>query len=516
MSISACGGSDSGGTSAPGTTTTISGSVFAAPVSGASVVIKSAGGTTVAGPVTTAHDGTYSIDIPTGDLNSDLRIESAGGTYTDEATQTTTSAGTFAAYVSAGTLTTGSVHIDPFTTILHELVAKHSMTFLQARTALSNALGFVPDCSVASSNVPSNSSNTAQRLRAFRAGVLSELVKELGLTPDKQAELIAAIVLDLADDGLLNGSAGSVNGSSLPEDLQSLYDAALVSYLSNTTANLTGVTSGDIGDLVFAKVALTPTYRVEYVPGMMAPIAGKTQFKLKVTYRMTHAAASGLTLSLMPLMHMPGMSHTAPVDAVVEDGANPGTYNCTVYYLMTSGPMMGFWDLKVAIGSGMSGESATFHPPVGMGMGDTKKFNLKGGANDYISSGMSGTSTRTYMLFNDGLVSGMTSTFNLFIATMESMMNMPPVSIGTVLSSPVGTVQAGTTSLQASLDTSFSSVVTGSDLGSGHWTIPGISSLVTGTQNSVYIKWTVNGEVKTSGSGTATVDYATFSVTPGM
>ena len=80
----ACGG---GGSSEPGSTdTTISGSVVAAPVSGASVLVKDSAGNTVAGPVTTGSDGGYSVNIPNSSLSGVLIFESTGGTYTDEAT----------------------------------------------------------------------------------------------------------------------------------------------------------------------------------------------------------------------------------------------------------------------------------------------------------------------------------------------------------------------------------------------------------------------------------------------
>src|SRR5512135_64438 len=122
--LTGCGSSSND--AAPGTTA-ISGSVYAAPVSGASVVVKNAAGATIAGPVTTSADGTFTISCPTSATGSDLSIESSGGTFTDEATGTSgVPAGTLSAYVSGGTATI--VHIDPSSTIIHALVSSHSKT----------------------------------------------------------------------------------------------------------------------------------------------------------------------------------------------------------------------------------------------------------------------------------------------------------------------------------------------------------------------------------------------------
>lgn len=259
------------------------------------------------------------------------------------------------------------------------------------------------------------------------------------------------------------------------------------------------------------------TYLVEYVPGMMAAAQGKTKFQIRVRKRSDGSAASGLasSMSLYPLMHMnDGRNHATPADPVAES-STPGTYNCTVYYLMADmmgSTVTGFWELTVNIGS----EAAVFYPSVGMAMGDTPLFKLNGVAD--IISVPTGTEKRTYLLFHDGLASGATySTLNLFIATKESMTYFPAVSIGTALSSPTGTwtVDGPTTSLLASLDSTFTSgTVTGTDNGSGHWTLPEITGLSSGATTTVYVKLTVNSEIKTAGTTTTAAGYATFKVTP--
>lgn len=117
--VAAC-GSSSNDTPASEPTTAITGSIFAGPVNGARVTVKNTSGATVAGPVTTGSDGTYSINIPNTSLSGDLIVESSGGAFTDEATGTAgVTAGTFSAHISGGTLSAGgAVHVTPYTTIV--------------------------------------------------------------------------------------------------------------------------------------------------------------------------------------------------------------------------------------------------------------------------------------------------------------------------------------------------------------------------------------------------------------
>jgi hypothetical protein len=514
MVVAACGKSGSSDTPAPAATTTITGSLFAAPVSGASVVVKNIGGVVIAGPVNTANDGTYTINVSTSDLDADLRFESAGGTYADEATGSTTTAGMLAAYVLARSVTSGaSVNIDPSSTILHDLVTSGSKTSGEAQTIFNTAFGFKPDISVACKNKPSTGASASERLAALRASAFSQLTKDLGLTPDKQFDLLAAITQDLADDGKLNGSTGSVGATSIPEDIQNKFEHALVTMLSDTVHNQTGLTSDQIGSLPCGQIVLTDTYRVQYVPGMMAGAQGKTSFKIKITKRSDGSAATGLALSLMPMMHMPSMVHSTPVDAVTEEGST-GIYDCTTYYLMASGPGMGYWELKVMIGSGMGmgmSETAIFYPAVGMAMGtDTVRATVYGA--DDVVSGMTGTQYNKYYLFRDGPISAATPTVSLFIAHGEMMnMSFKPVSTGAVLSSPTGTVT--TMAVQASTDNSTWLTATNSAI--GHWSVSGLTGLVSGQTSTIYVRLNINGQDKTAnGAAASGGNNAMFIVTP--
>jgi len=112
------------------------------------------------------------------------------------------------------------------------------------------------------------------------------------------------------------------------------------------------------------------TYLVEYVPGtmpngmMMNATMGKSTFQIRVRKRSDGSAAMGLasSMTVYPLMHMnDGRNHASPADPVTESGT-PGTYDCTVYYLMPDimgSTVTGFWDLTVTIGT----ESAIFILP---------------------------------------------------------------------------------------------------------------------------------------------------------
>jgi len=207
------------------------------------------------------------------------------------------------------------------------------------------------------------------------------------------------------------------------------------------------------------------------------------------------------------------MTHSAPVDTVVES-STPGTYNCSVYYLMASGTGMGIWQLNVMIGM----EAATFYPPVAMSMGTTSRATLKGVA-DVIGSTMGmGTSSRTYYLFNDGSTFGMTSTFKLFIAAVDDsmMMKFPAVYSGSTLHDAMNmawVVNAATSSVQVSPD-SGSTWVVATDNGGGHWSATGLSGLASG--GTARVKITINGEQKTSDGTASGLNYATFTIVAGM
>jgi hypothetical protein len=258
-------------------------------------------------------------------------------------------------------------------------------------------------------------------------------------------------------------------------------------------------------------VAATASYKVEYVPGTPSnPTMGKTTFQVRVSKLSDGTPATGLagSISLMPVMHMPSMDHSTPADVVTESSTY-GTYDCTVYYIMASSDM-DRWELDVIV----AGETATFSPVVGMPMGsDSIRATLYGP--DDIVSGMSGTQYNKYYLLKNGSVTVAASTLELFIAHGENMnMKFAPVSDGSVLSSPTSTVTAMT--VQASMDSAFSSLLTVDDNGNGHWSVSGLTGLVSAQTSTVYVKLSVNVQDKTTDGAAASGSnaYATFIVTP--
>ena len=529
--LAACGGSsnDEGMD-----TTTVTGSVTAAPVNGASVVVRDAAGNTVAGPVTTAADGSYTLHIDNALLASDLLLESSGGSYTDEATGLAVTAGTLSIYVAGGSLSASAqVHMTPASTIVSDLVRSHGMSLSAAQAAFESAFGFGADTTGApadATNPPAGASD-AQLLAGLRAAAFSQLTMDLGLITSEQFDLLTALAEDLAAGGLdgigTNGAVTVVGSTLLPADIQNRFGQAMVAFHASANNN-TGLSNDKIGTLPFAKLALSDSYKVEYLPGMMAAMEGKTAFKLRVLNLADDTPATGLSVSLMPMMHMTsGMMHSSPVGGCSES-ATAGEYDCTVYYLMGSsmsnGMSMGYWQLKVMIG-GMMGESVTFSPSVMMAMGDTARVTLRGQTDsDMIAGmamggGMAMPENRSYYLFKDGL-SGMTGnhTLNLFVAAKESMMSYKAVSVGAVLSSGDASYELTVASMSVEVSTDDgASWVVASDDGNGYWMAASLAGLTDGTAASVQVRLTVNGEQKTTNglSPDGSNDYGTFTLTPG-
>jgi hypothetical protein len=145
-------------------------------------------------------------------------------------------------------------------------------------------------------------------------------------------------------------------------------------------------------------------------------------------------------------------------------------------------------------------------------MGTTSRATLKG-VTDVIGS-MTGTSKRTYNLFNDGSTFGMSSTFRLFIAASDDsmMMRFPTVSIGSILTGL--TVSTMTVEASGNNGSTWSGLT---DSGGGHWSVSGLTGLATG--GTVKVRVTINGEQKTTDGNTAiagTNDFATFTIVAGM
>ena len=509
--------------------TVITGSVVAAPVSSGSVIAKTSAGVTIAGPATTSSDGTYSLEIPDTSLSEEFYIESTGGTYEDEATSTAdVEAGTLKLYFAADSLTAGSTdsvaYLRPSTTIIAGLI-EEGETKDAAEAAFETAFGYIPDYTVAPADatLDSETATDAEKLAGLRAASFSQLTADLGIEPGNQFELLTALRTDLAD-GLLDGQdadgaeiSTATNGVKLNANIQNSFANSFNNF-HDGDKNQTGLASDEIGSFPFATTELTDTYKVEYVKGTKAASNGKTEFQLVITTIADGTAATGLIPTIAPMMNMTSHSHATPVHSITES-STAGTYDCIIYYVMASkmmdGTSMGFWDLKISIGT----EEAHFFPPVMMAMGDTTLAKLKS-STDKIAGMADTAENRTYFVFNDTLVS-MTSTytFNIFLAAKASMMSFPAVSDGTVLQDETPTDwTVSPLLLEASTDgTTWVTMTAGTD--TGEWTAAGLTGLTDGTEGTIYVKLTINGTQYTTDGETAvgdgTNDYATFTVTPG-
>ena len=503
----ACSSADTGTTTTPAAPTpvTISGSIFASSVNQATVTVKDGSGNTIAGPVLTATDGTYSVNMLSTDLAGDLVFESSGGEFTDEETGTANvAAGAMSAYVTGGTLASGdSVHVTPGTTITADLVTKHGRTFTQAKTAFFNAFAYNPDMSVKPVDVSDPASlsvEDASRHIGWRAAVFSRLANDLSLQANEQFTLFAAMTEDLADDKLDDvavytniGAAGITQST----DILDKYMAATGSFNTADSA----------------------TYQVTYTPPMMN-VHGKNTFKLTITDNGGAATGLASTLKVMPMMYMTDRTHSTPMGDVITESA-PGVYDVTAYYLMPSrmmdGTTMGTWDLKAMIGM----ESVHFYPNIGMAMmNNTARVQLKG-VNDTIID-MNGLEVpRNYNLFRDNLVAsagpGNNYDFDVFIAPMESMMSFPALlDPMTLVSGMDGTpYDVSGVSIDVKVGNGAWQTDHGIDNGNGTWSLDGLS-LSSGQANDIHVRLTVSSEVKTNDgldAQTDVNDFTTFTVT---
>jgi hypothetical protein len=531
--LAAC-DSANNGTSTP-TTTTISGSVFASPVSNASVSVKSGVNTIAESSAPTGSDGSFTVTLDNTDLASTLVFESTAGTFKDEATgDAGVTAGTMSVMAEANSLssTSNSVHATPGTTIIRKLVSG-GMAMNDAIDAFTTAFGYTPDHSIAPTDTtsPATGAEDAQILAGLRAAAFSQLAMELGLTSDQQFDLFDALTEDLLSDGLLNGAGAT--SLMLTEDIQNRFATALLNYHNNglmmpmdvfNPNNQTVLTSDKIGTLPFGKVAHTQDYKVEYLS--MMPYVGKTVFTVGVTRLSDSQPEIGLTPTLMPVMNMASMRHDTPVGGVNDNG--DGTYDFTIYYLMPN-MMGGYWDLGVMLD--MSGNNtAHYYPNVMMPMDDTPRVVLNGLAGDDVIPTMLGDQPRPYMMFKESIANSASAgkhDFSVFLVARETMMSHPAIDVGVVLNSgdPTYELTVGTVSVEMFIEQGSNwTPVTVTNDGSGYYSATDISGLSSSsyvdpdtgnTMVDIRIKLSVNGAYKTT-DGAAPVtdvnDFQTFKV----
>lgn len=505
----------------------VSGSVFAAPVKGASCEVKNSSGTTLA-KVTTDANGGYTANVPVSALSADLMVVCSGGTYTNEADGSKQTAGTLAAYVAAGMINAGSsIHVTPESTIVQRMVTNHGLSPVAALNAFNTAFGYMPDIAVAPANAtsPASGATMEQKLAGLRAAAFSQLTKDIGLTPGQQFALLDAIASDLSD-GTLDGASGvtgiTIAGTakSLPADVQNRFANAMINFRAGGN-DATTLTNAQIGILPFGRVAFTSSYKIEYIPGVAGAMQGQTRFQLRVSYRSNGLPVVDESVILTPEMNMAADRHATPQTGCSAT-ATPGTYDCTVYYMMASDisdvTSMGYWDLAVMIG-GIASEMTHFYPKVMMGAGsDSVRVTLKSGNDQITSMTMGTTELRSYYLFKSALTAGIggTYTFQLFIAAKESMMSYPAVTSTAVLS-PGDAHELPITSMSVEFSTNGTTWLPASDVGNGYWQAAGLTGLSSGVQGTVHVRMSINGvRYTTSGDmASGSEGHAVFTVTPG-
>lgn len=545
--LTACGGGSGGSIPQADGDATMTGSVFASSVYGATCEVKDLSGNVVAGPFVTSVDGGYSITIPSANNSEDLVVTCNGGTFTDEATGAIgQKAGAMSAYIKSGSAGS-SVHVTPASTIIQQLIAEHDKTLDEALDAFEDAFGFKPDLSVKplDATIANGNGKADSLLSGLRAAVFSQLAKDLQLTAEEQFELFKALAKDLSD-GKLDGAdaLGDINVGDtvvkLPADIRNGYGRAMARF-RESGRDKSGLANDKIGVLPFAKIALTDSYKVEYVPGDHGAVNGKTEFKLKITDNSDTPVSTNV--GIKPNMYMPSMTHSTPSEGCSESETTVGEYNCTVYYLMPSvmmgGAAMGYWELNVMI-DGHMGEKAYFYPTVTMAMGDTAQVRLKG-QNDKISVGMmSGhggdmkaesdmemtMEQRTYFLFKRKL-SGMGDmrNFEFYIAAKESMMSFPAVhTSGTLSADTMQALNLAGTSVEVSTNGTEWQVASEVVGFPGRWSASNLSGLVDEEEGNLFVRLTIDGEQKTTdGKAPNALDatddnnnnYARFYITPG-
>ena len=489
----------------------ISGSVFASYMEGASVSIYDTAGNLVAGPVMTNAQGGFTIKIDTALLDTELVFKSTGGTFTDEVQSGgVTIGGALSALLESDALSGAvevSVNLTPSTTLVERLVSEHDKTLDQAKEDFEGAFGFVPNPHIMPKDATIDNADASadQKLAGLRAAAFSQLTNDLGLTATQQFELVVQLADDLSD-GTLDGKDGAtaleVGETSLGDNIQSKYSQSFVDF-KVSDKNKTSLTNTEIGILPFAQLAMTDSYKLQYVPGMMKAMEGKTTFKVKIT-DLENNPVTDLSPMLMPMMNMASHSHSTPKGSFVEDEAEEGTYIATVYFVMasqmSSGMSMGYWDLKVSVGE----ESAHFYPPVMMAMGDTALAKLKD-QNDEIQSMDSMMMPRPYFLFNNGLsTAGDNHDFSIFLATKDSMMSFPSLNADSVI---------------VEMSTNQTTWTTAAYTATGIWTGSDLSGLTAGEEGIIYVKLTVD-DLQATDTGEApdasdeNSDEAMFFVTP--
>jgi hypothetical protein len=447
--LGGCSSSNSGSASSP--STTINGMAIAGAVTG-TVTVRNGTGTTLASAPVTA--GAFSVSLPDTALAGELEFVVVG-TYADEmsAAMVNLSANyplalrTAAGHFTAGQ--TGNAPVTPDTTVIRNLVANHGQTLAQAQVAFQNAFGYQLDLSavpfdpVTTDSTMAAARSQADRDASFRAGAMSALAANLGLTGDAIAELPAALARDLAD-GDLDGHDGSNPVTIAAVNLRALHGAdgmpfrQLKSYsgfagaeVNHDHAQLSAPASG-FPTLAYDSAGVSKTVTTakgRHVTVTLDTVADAPFdagfYTARVRHRLTLVDADTLqpininsdpdivSVSNHPMMYMlSGHDHTTPHGHDPDlAGVTSGQYVLDNYYVMAStmgnGTPMGVWDYVFFINEDSDGVRTTaehtteviFHPRVNMTMGGKVLAAAASHANDQWTNMEGVTQTRPYRVW---------------------------------------------------------------------------------------------------------------------
>lgn len=471
-------------------TTTITGTAVAGAVDGNVIVTDNLGNEIVVGTVT---DGVFSVTLVKADLAKALRFI-VTGSYVDEAsgdTVTLSTAHPLALSLAAGHFDANDAShhapVSPGSTVIHHLVNEQGMSLTAAQTAFQDAFGYLPSMDAVPFD-PSLVDEAAAALRpqadkdaAFRAGALSQLATDLGLSDDDIAGLLAGLAEDLADgslDGRDDNGAAVMVGSSAPINLQMKHQATpldvqmIQAYgsFAGSANNASGLAAPSMGLPTMAYDAPGSSKTVTLADGRVANVALATEYSAPFmngfwTARVNHKiiltdSADGSPIDVSsdsivkgvgnkPFMYMlSGHNHGAPHDHMADSSqAASGIYNLNSYYLMASAMgmgedamPMGVWESTVKIkqdtdadGEADTTASVVFHPQVKMPMDGSVLFSKLSNADHTWTTMMGMTKAREYRVWLHDVspANGGGHDLSVFVSTqnMADMMNMQSMSL---------------------------------------------------------------------------------------
>lgn len=274
VAIAGCGGGggSSGGGTPPATPkSSVAGAVTKGPVAGATLYLYSmdaAGqktGDSVAGPIVTELDGSWSVQVPDS-VPRPLLIESSGGTYTDEATGGEVTAGSLNSFLPEGAETAA---VTPLSELLVRATREHLLDNAGASLdegldagldVLDNVLGVSFD---PLTTVPSTTGDDeAAKQYAAVLGGLSTQAKNVSAGTDP-FETVLALVDDASDgvvDGKKDGADIVLGDATLPATSSDDLVDAIGEYTANPdNGDFDGVTSFKVMATSDANGRVSPT-----------------------------------------------------------------------------------------------------------------------------------------------------------------------------------------------------------------------------------------------------------------